>query len=86
MITIYSKDSCTYCYKAKEFLTSLGIAYTEIDLTDKQDEIMSLSQMSGFRTLPQIFIWEVKKEHLIGGYSDLLKLHESGELEAKMNQ
>ena len=56
MITIYTKDYCPYCIKAKNLLTSLGAAYEEIDITGTPEIIMELAKKSGMRTLPQIFV------------------------------
>ncbi|MBW7954950.1 glutaredoxin [Candidatus Gracilibacteria bacterium] len=81
MITIYSKDTCSYCHKAKILLENLKLEFIEVDLSGKQDEIIKLANMSGLRTLPQIFVGEVKKENLIGGYTDLEKLKNSGKLD-----
>lgn len=81
MITVYSKDTCSYCDKAKILLKNLQLEFIEIDLSWKQDEIIKLANMSWLRTLPQIFIWEVKKENLIWWFSDLEKLKNSGELD-----
>lgn len=56
MITLYTKDYCPYCVKAKNLLTSLGIVYEEIDTTATPEVIRELAKKSGMRTLPQIFL------------------------------
>lgn len=56
MITIYTKDYCPYCIKAKNLLSSLGAIYEEIDITGTPEVIMELAKKSGMRTLPQIFV------------------------------
>ncbi len=56
MLTIYTKDYCPYCVKAKNLLSSLGAAYEEIDITKSPEIIMDLVKKSGMRTVPQIFI------------------------------
>ena len=40
-----------------------------------------LVELTGQRTVPQIFIGEES----IGGYSDMMKLHQAGQLEPKLN-
>lgn len=76
-IIIYSSDHCPYCVQAKQFLTQKGLSYTEIrvdlDPTKKEEMI----QLSGRRTVPQIFI---NNQH-IGGCDDLMKLASSGQLD-----
>ncbi len=76
-VVLYSKDNCPFCRLAKELLTSRHIAFEEIrvDLDPaKLDEMIRLSQK---RTLPQIFI----NDKSIGGYDDLAKLANSGNLD-----
>ncbi len=76
-IQIYSKDYCPYCDKAKAFFTMKGIPFTEIDIThdpDKQQEM--LTRAAPRRTVPQIFIGDTA----IGGYDDMMKLHDQGTL------
>lgn len=71
LIEIYSKDPCPYCVKAKAFLDSKGLAYTEIDLGQHPDQVEVMLQRSGGRrTVPQIFI----NDHHVGGCDDLLAL------------
>ncbi len=76
-IIIYSKENCPYCVYAKQLLDSKHVTYTEIriDLDDtKRDEMI---QLSGRRTVPQIFI----NNQAIGGFDDLSALAKSGELD-----
>lgn len=56
MITIYTKDYCPYCIKAKALLSSLGATYEEVDITHDQDTLMEIVKKSGMRTVPQIFV------------------------------
>jgi glutaredoxin 3 len=75
-VTVYSTTVCPYCVNAKELLNSQGIAYEEI-LVDKDPvKRAEMEQLSGRRTVPQIFIGEQS----VGGFSDLKKLYEEGEL------
>lgn len=46
MITIYTKDYCPYCIKAKNLLDSLGASYEEIDITSTPEIIMELAKKS----------------------------------------
>lgn len=56
MITLYTKDYCPYCVKAKNLLTSIGAAYEEVDITDNQELLMEIVAKSRMRTVPQIFL------------------------------
>ena len=64
---IYTTATCPYCVRAKQLLQEKGIAYSEIrvDLDDAEREKMI--NITGRRTVPQIFI---NDEH-IGGFDDL---------------
>ncbi len=49
-ITIYSTPSCTYCKQAKEFLTSHGVSYQDIDVSvdaARRDEMVDKSGQLG---------------------------------------
>lgn len=82
MVTIYSKDYCPYCVKAKALLTSLNIPFEEVDITSNPEIIEELSQKSGFRTVPQIFVGE----KCLGGFSDIEKLNNEGKLLASIGE
>lgn len=56
MLTVYTKDYCPYCVKAKHLLTSLGATFEEVDITKSPEIIVDLVKKSGMRTVPQIFI------------------------------
>jgi glutaredoxin 3 len=57
-----------------------GIAFDEINLDGKDDELVVLRERTGMRTIPQIFI----KDEFIGGFSELSALDQSGELDRKL--
>ena len=79
-ITIYTKDYCPYCVKAKSLLSSLGANYEEVDITNSPDTIMELVKKAGMRTVPQIFVGD----ECLGGYDSIAKLHEEGKLLEKI--
>lgn len=79
-VVIYSKDPCPYCVRAKNFLSDKGVAYEEIDLTDKPDEIEKIKNETGWKTVPIILI----NGQLIGGYTDLKALDEEGKLDSML--
>jgi glutaredoxin 3 len=79
-VVVYSKVPCPYCVRAKSFLTEKEIAYDEIDLTDKPEEIEKIKNETGWRTVPIIMI----NGKLVGGYTDLKALDEEGKLDAML--
>lgn len=76
-ILLYKKNPCPYCDRAINLLEGRGAAYKVIDLTDKMDELQKIKQQYGWQTVPIIVI----NGKLIGGYTDLKDLDESGELD-----
>lgn len=79
-VTIYTWTVCPYCVRAKDLLKRKGVAYKEINLDGKDDELQALQKRTKLRTIPQIFIGE----ELIGGYTDLAAMEDSGELDKKL--
>lgn len=79
-VFVYTTNYCPYCVKAKNFLTSHGISYTEIDVTNDDESRIYLTEITnGRKTVPQIFfggILEGKKlknfDTHIGGCDDLV--------------
>jgi len=76
-IEIYSKVWCPYCRRAKAMLKSLGLEYTDYDITDNKELQQEMEERSGEKTIPQIFIDDQK----IGGYDSLIELVSSGGLD-----
>ena len=67
MITIYSKNNCPFCDRAKALLESKGIAYHSINIEEQPDHREVLVDL-GLRSVPQIFKDGVL---LPGGYQGL---------------
>ena len=77
-ITLYTKDYCPYCKRAKALLKAKGVSFTEFDIVDNEALTAEMIQRSGGRrTVPQIFIGE----HHIGGASDMFDLDSQGKLD-----
>ena len=52
--TIYSKDSCPFCIKLKEFMHSNGLIFVEINV-DVKPEGKEFLISEGLKTVPQVF-------------------------------
>ena len=76
-IEIYTKTWCPYCRRAKAMLKSMGLDYTDYDITDNEDLQQEMVERSGKKTIPQIFINDEK----VGGYDNLIELVSSGGLD-----
>jgi glutaredoxin 3 len=70
MITIYSKNNCPFCDKAKGLLKLKGIAYTEVKI-DEVPEAREFVVAEGHRTVPQIY--QDGKLLVEGGYTGLAR-------------
>ena len=71
-ITVYSKNNCGYCVKAKALLKGLGLEFEEKSLEkDFNSDPRKLIEDIGknVRTMPQIKI----DGELIGGYNQLVE-------------
>jgi glutaredoxin len=70
-ITVYTKDNCVYCEKAKALLKGLDLKYTEQKFGKDFNTPEELYNAVGkqVRTMPQIMI----DEELIGGYNQLVE-------------
>lgn len=76
-VTIYTRDWCGYCARAKQLLDSKGVAYTEHNATEAPELRAEMIELSGRMTFPQIFIGD----HHVGGCDDLFVLERSGRLD-----
>tara|TARA_B100001057_G_scaffold311320_1_gene311342 strand:+ start:16 stop:291 length:276 start_codon:yes stop_codon:yes gene_type:complete len=71
-ITVYSKNNCVFCNKAKGLLKNLGLEYEEKSLEkDFGSDPVKLVEDIGkqVRTMPQIKI----DDKLVGGYNQLIE-------------
>jgi glutaredoxin 3 len=69
MFKIYTQPSCSYCTAAKNLLSSKGLPFVEIDITNEAAKSQMLTEVPGARTVPQIF----KNDTYIGGYEALVE-------------
>ena len=67
MLTVYTKNNCPYCDRAKALLESRGVAYQTVNLEEQPDARGFLVDQ-GLRSVPQIFDGETL---LQGGYQGL---------------
>lgn len=54
MITIYSKNNCPFCVKAKNLLTIKGVDFEEVKI-DENPEARDFVLAEGHRSVPQIY-------------------------------
>jgi glutaredoxin 3 len=76
-VKIYLTSWCPYCNRAKALLQQRGVTeMEEIDLDEQPKERAGMIQLSGRRSVPQIFI---NGTH-VGGCDDLVELDRQGRL------
>lgn len=80
-ITVYTKQSCPYCVRAKRLLERKGVAFEEVSVEERDDLRDWLVETTGQRTMPQIFAGE----RSLGGCSDLEALEREGALDRALN-
>lgn len=80
-VTIYTRQFCGYCARAKSLLEQKGVAYAERDATGNAELRQEMIQKANGRsTFPQIFIDDTH----VGGCDDLYALERAGRLDAML--
>ena len=76
-VKMYTTAVCPYCIRAKQILKSKGVEQIEeIRIDTAPDQREHMMQITGRRTVPQIFIGETH----VGGCDDLMALDARGGL------
>jgi len=79
-VTIYLTAGCPFCTKAKSFLTEREISFQEIEAPPGSKAWREMREKTGSGSLPQILVGDKP----IGGYSDLVNLEATGELNKRL--
>lgn len=75
-VVVYETTFCSYCRMAKALLERKGIPFARYDVGGDREARQWLVEMSGQRTVPQIFV----RGEAIGGYQELAAMDRSGAL------
>ncbi len=76
-VKMYTTAVCPYCIRAKQILQAKGVAHIEeVRIDTNPDERMRMMDLTGRRTVPQIFIGDTH----VGGCDDLIALDSKGGL------
>jgi glutaredoxin 3 len=76
-VVIYTTATCPYCIRAKKVLSAKSVDFQEIDVSNDPDTRKYLVEVTGQRTVPQIFI----AGKSIGGCDDMIVLDRQGKLD-----
>ena len=79
-VIIYTTNSCPYCKAAKNLLDSKKVSYKEINVEGDDEKRKWLIQVTGQRTVPQIFI----NDKSVGGFQELSELDQEGKLDGML--
>ena len=78
-VRVYTRRWCGFCFATRRLLTKLDIDFEEVPLDGNRDMRRSLSEANNhWPTLPMIFVGDA----FVGGYTDLARVHRSGQLES----
>jgi glutaredoxin 3 len=81
-VKMYTTAVCPYCIRAKQILKARGVEQIEEIRVDMQpEERMKMMEITGRRTVPQIFIGDTH----VGGCDDLVALDGRGGLLPLLN-
>jgi glutaredoxin 3 len=81
-VKMYTTAFCPYCVQAKRILVSKGVAdIEEIRVDNLPQERVKMMEITGRRTVPQIFIGSTH----VGGCDDLMALDSRGGLLPLLN-
>jgi glutaredoxin 3 len=76
-VKIYTTATCPYCIQAKQLLAQRGVTeLNEIRVDTLPGERQKMMEITGRRTVPQIFIGDMH----VGGCDDLMALDGRGDL------
>ena len=81
-VKMYTTAVCPYCIRAKQILKAKGVEHLEEIRVDMfPQERMHMMQITGRRTVPQIFVGDTH----VGGCDDLMALDSRGGLAPLLN-
>ena len=81
-VKMYTTAVCPYCIRAKQILKSKGVEkIEEIRIDMEPEERAKMMEITGRRTVPQIFIGETH----VGGCDELMALDSRGGLVPLLN-
>jgi glutaredoxin 3 len=76
-VTVYTTDPCSFCVRVKALLKSRDVEFDEINLSKDPAGRVELARRTGMMSFPQVLVGD----RVIGGYSDVQKAADNGELD-----
>lgn len=81
-VIIYTTGYCPYCTRAKSLLSKKAVQFKEIDVSARPDLRSWISERTGQRTVPQVFV----NGEALGGFTDIAALDQRGLLDSKLSR
>ena len=76
------EPKCGFSARSIQSLIDCGAEFSYVDILENQEIRQTLPNISDWPTFPQVFV----SGELIGGCDIISEMHESGELQALINQ
>ncbi len=76
-VTVYTTDPCSFCTRVKALLKSRDIEFAEINLAKDPAGRVELARRTGMMSFPQVIVGE----KLLGGYAEVQRAADNGELD-----
>jgi glutaredoxin 3 len=76
-VTVYTTDPCSFCLRVKALLKSRNVEFDEVNLAKDPTGRVELARRTGMMSFPQVLVGE----RVLGGYSDVQRAVDSGELD-----
>jgi glutaredoxin 3 len=76
-VTVYTTDPCSFCVRVKALLKSRGVEFDEVNLAKDPSGRVELARRTGMMSFPQVLVGD----RVIGGYSEVQKAADNGELD-----
>jgi len=76
-VTVYTTDPCSFCLRVKALLKAHNVEFDEVNLAKDPTGRVELARRTGVMSFPQVLVGE----RVLGGYSDVQRAADSGELD-----
>jgi len=76
-VTVYTTDPCSFCVRVKALLKSRGVEFDEVNLSKDPAGRVELARRTGMMSFPQVLVGE----RVVGGYSEVQKAADNGQLD-----
>ncbi|HEY1536413.1 MAG TPA: glutaredoxin domain-containing protein [Polyangiaceae bacterium] len=76
-VTVYTTEPCSFCSRVKALLKARDVDFAEVNLSKDPAGRIELARKTGMMSFPQVLI----DERVIGGFAEVQRALESGELD-----